>query len=307
MPSIRHIVTLLRRNAKPYVLSIPYYIDELRGIRTLSAFHDWVYFKFPFAFSFAPFPLYVTVEPTTICNFSCTHCWRLSSLEKRGVGSMPVEIFEKIIREASAAAKPPELLKIGGAGEPALHPHFRELMSSLDMLKKSGVKTYVYTNGTLFERFSSEEISRWNIDRIVVSVDGTDPDSYEKVRVGGNFHQLRKRVCEFREFRDQTSSKKPWIEIRHVILENETLRLLIDFRRDWLPPGDTVKFQRLMAVGKKASPVSIRVDRGTRRELPIEWTGNVPVSSGTYPIAGNIESQTIEELWLRFRDAVHTS
>ena len=297
-------MTLLRRKAKPVFLSIPKYVHELLQIRTASAFRDWVYFKCPFPFPLAPFPLYVTVELTTLCNFRCKHCWRLSSLEKRGIGSMAVRTFEKIVREIKAAKKPPSALKIGGAGEPALHPHFREVMSLLDMLKGSTVKSAVYTNGTLFERFSAHDITRWNINRIVVSVDGIDPESYEAIRVGGNYRQLRDLVSAFVDFRDHLSRQDPWIEIRHVIMEHETLKQLLRFRTNWVPPGDMVKFQSLNPVGRQARQPSIRRSRGIRRELPIEWNGNVPIYCGVGGFAGSLESQTMEELWFRIREHI---
>lgn len=295
-------MTFLRREARPYFLSIPEYIHELRQIRTASAFHDWVHFKFPFVFPFAPFPLYVTIEPTILCNFRCIHCSRLSALKKRGIGSMAVSMFEKVIREISAAKKPPNVLKMGGAGEPALHPHFHELMSLLDMLRGKPVHTLVYTNGTLFERFSAQDIIRWNIHRIVVSIDGIDAKSYERIRVGGNYRKLTKLVCDFRGFRDRSSGQKPLIEIRHVVMEDETLKELLRFRRHWIPPGDIVKFQSLYVVGEPGGQISVGANRTIRRELSIGWNGNVPLWGSANGYAGNSESQTIEELWLRIRD-----
>jgi wyosine [tRNA(Phe)-imidazoG37] synthetase (radical SAM superfamily) len=217
---------------------------------------------------------------------------------------MPVGTVEKIIKEISAAPKQPDVLKIGGAGEPVLHPDFQELMSLLDMLKESAVRTIVYTNGTLFERFSAQDITRWNMHRIVVSVDGIDPESYERIRVGGNYRKLRDLVCDFRDFRDHSSRQKPWIEIRHVTMEDETLKELLCFRRHWVPPGDTVKFQSLNPVGKESRLASALANRAIRRELPIEWNGDVPVVGSVKWFAGNLETQTIEKLWLRVRDSL---
>jgi pyruvate-formate lyase-activating enzyme len=295
---------MLRRAVAPIALSAPHYLHELKQIRTLSAFGNWVHFKFPFAFPFAPFTLYVTIELTTLCNLACIHCWRLSSVEERGIGSMPVGTFEKIIREISVAKKLPDVLKIGGHGEPVLHPCFEGLMRLLDLLRGTAVHTIVYTNGTLFERFSPQDITRWNIHRIVVSIDGIDPTSYESIRVGGNYHRLRDLVCEFRDFRDRASHQKPWMEIRHVIMEGETATQLLRFRRQWLPPGDTVKFQNFELGGREVRTASTRMDRGRRRELQIQWNGNVPIHGNLNRLAGSLESHTIEELWFRIRDSL---
>jgi pyruvate-formate lyase-activating enzyme len=284
----------------PFVLSTPHYIAELQQIDSLSALGNWIYFKFPFAFPVASVPLYVTVELTTLCNLGCPHCWRLGAIEQRGLGSMSVRTFEKIIEDISTAKNPPVVLKIAGAGEPVFHPHFEEFMSLLDGLKERGVHTIVYTNGALFEKFSARDITRWNIQRIVISIDGVDQESYEKIRIGGDYHKVRSLACGFRDFRDRLSSEKPWIEIRHVIIQEETVRQLFQFRGHWIPPGDTVKFQRLQPVSREVGNAfvpTVSDNRQIRRELHIQWNGNVPLSGGVDQFAGNVNSQSIEELW----------
>jgi len=298
------MISMLRR-VLPYVLSIPQYVYELKQIHSMTALRNWLYFKFPNLFSLPPFPPYITIELTTLCNLNCRHCWRPYSLQKRGVGSMTASSFEKIIEEINVSPHAPQVLKIGGAGEPALHHQFPEFMVALEPLMRRSVHTILYTNGALLDRFSPQEIMQWNITRLVVSVDGIDQQSYEQIRVGGSYCRLRQQVRNFREHRARTSPQKPWIEIRHVIMPGETLKHLLYFRRQWIAPGDTVKFQPVMdistrmRVGVNTSQAAKRTGRGIRRELPIEYDGNVPITDGTGRFAGNIASHTIEELWLR--------
>jgi wyosine [tRNA(Phe)-imidazoG37] synthetase (radical SAM superfamily) len=278
----------------------------------MAALRNWLYFKFPYPFSLPPFPPYITIELTTLCNLNCRHCWRPYSLQKRGVGSMAVSSFKKIIAEINVSPHVPQVLKIGGAGEPALHPQFPELMVALEPLKRRSVHTVLYTNGTLLDRFPPQEIMQWNIARLVVSVDGVDQQSYEQIRVGGSYCRLRQQVSNFREHRARTAPQRPWIEIRHVIMPGETLKHLLRFRRQWIAPRDTVKFQSLMdfstrtRVGVNTSQAAKRMARGIRRELPIEWDGNVPITDGIGRFAGNIASHTIEELWLRIAKICNT-
>jgi hypothetical protein len=299
-------INLLRRTTTPVVLSAPHYVHELRQIRTLSAFGHWLQFKFPFAFSFSPTPLYVTIELTTLCNLSCTHCWRLSSIKERGIGSMSIGTFGKIVKELSVMKRPPDVLKIGGSGEPSLHPQFQEAMSLLDMLRDRAIHVIVYSNGTFLERFSPRVIAGWNVHRLVISVDGIDRASYEQVRVGGDYRRLRKLVCEFRDFRDGSLHGRPWIEVRHVVMDDETAVQLLHFRRHWLPPGDTVKFQSLDATSMEARALFGLTSRGPFRELPIQWNGNVPIYNGCNGFAGNLETQSVEQAWRRIKGSLRT-
>lgn len=87
----------------------------------------WVYFKFPNLFPLIGFPPYVCVEFTNICNLSCDHCWRVAM--NRPEGYMEVSLFKKIVSEMSLHKN--SILKIGGAGEPGIHPRFRELTKLL--------------------------------------------------------------------------------------------------------------------------------------------------------------------------------
>jgi uncharacterized Fe-S cluster-containing radical SAM superfamily protein len=302
MVKLQRLTNLARISVKPYFLSIPYYANEIGHTRSYSALRNWVYFKIPFAFKKAAYPLYVTFEFTTRCNLGCTMCWRPNSLKTRGIGSMALSTFDKVIREFAAAKTCPCVIKIGGSGEPALHADFQEMMTTLDLLKKRSVKVAIYTNGTLFERFSTEEIMKWNLHRIGVSIDGLDRESYERIRIGGDYDKLIKLVRKFREERDRLSGPKPLIEICHTIVEDESLLQLMRFKRQWQPPADVVKFQSVHPVGKLAGPASIR---GTRRELPIQWNGNVPIYTRPGSI-GNVTSQSIDELWSDFAGITQT-
>ena len=104
------------------------------------------------------------------------------------------------------------------------------------------IRVFVYTNGSLLGKFSHREILEWNMHTLVVSVDGTDPDSYNHIRVGGDYGALRKQVEDSYTFRTSLTRKFPKIEIRHVMMPYETTSQLVDVRKNWLKTADTVKF-----------------------------------------------------------------
>jgi MoaA/NifB/PqqE/SkfB family radical SAM enzyme len=205
---------------------------------------------------------------------------------------MDVALFEKIVRELSL--RRPALLKIGGHGEPAIHPHFRELMA---LLAHHVFPTFVYTNGSLLQLFPYHEILSWGLHTIVVSVDGLDADSYKGFKIGGNYASLRKLVVDF--YKCKSSERRaPMLEIRHVIMPNETTRQLLRFRRTWLGTADTVKFNYLepaSGLSKIEDPSSPKC-RSIRRELTIHWDGSVPLC-GVYrrEHIGNVHDLTISE------------
>jgi len=279
-------------------LSIPHYFRELARIRRPSELYSYVYFKVPYFFPLMGFPTYLSIELTNNCNFSCKHCWRTA--KHRPVGSMDVALFEKIVREVSLHRSLREF-KLVGSGEPAIHPRFRELM---EISARHSMPTVVYTNGSLLRRFPHREILSWGLDTIVVSVDGIDPDDYGRIRIGGDYASLRKAVMDFYKCRESSRRKSPIIEIRHVIMPDETVSQLLEFRGTWLGTADTVKFNRLEPATDQYEfeDPSRPKCRGIRREMGIWWDGTAPLCPGYWrDFLGNVRDSTISELWRHSR------
>jgi radical SAM protein with 4Fe4S-binding SPASM domain len=278
------------RQIEQTVLSTPHYWKELQKLRSLRDLYSWIYFKFPFVFPLARFPLYISVETTNQCNLACGHCWR--SIMQRKVGMMRIGLFEKIVGEVSR--KKSITLKIAGSGEIALHPGCAEMFA---MLSGKDIRVFAYTNGLLFQRFSPEDLLQYNLNTIVVSVDGLDCASYERLRPGGKYQVLREGVTQFRQWRDRIGQNLPEIEIRHVIMPGETSKQLQEFRKDWLRLADTVKFNDLTSltpdkVNGRATPC-----RHIRREFNVEWDGKVRFCMNYPTYQGDLNNSTIEEIW----------
>jgi MoaA/NifB/PqqE/SkfB family radical SAM enzyme len=285
--------TLLRKFIKQVFFSMPHYLEELKEIRRPHDFYKWTYYKFPNFFPLADFPTYLSIELTNICNFSCKHCWR--SIMTRSIGSIEIDLFDKIIREATSHGL--GAIKISGAGEVALHPRFQELIS---LLSPHNIRATVYTNGTLLRLYSHREILEWNIHTLVVSVDGLDAKSYERIRIGGEYNPLRKSLSAFYNLRNNLRYRLPQIEIRHVIMPDETPAQLLEFRNNWLSMADTIKFNYLqpLKVDKILNQFRPRC-RDIRRESYVLWDGRVPLCGHEYKheYIGNVHSTSIKELW----------
>jgi radical SAM protein with 4Fe4S-binding SPASM domain len=292
-PDYAPLNTFLRRFIKQVFFSIPHYLEELKEIRRPHDLYEWTYFKFPNYFPLASFPTYLSIEATNICNFSCEHCWR--SIMTRSIGSIEIDLFDKIIREAVSHGL--STIKIAGAGEAALHPRFQELIS---LLSSHNIRGSVYTNGTLLRMYPHREILESNLYTLVVSVDGLDAKSYERIRIGGKYDPLRKSLSAFYNLRNHLKYRLPQIEIRHVIMPDETPSQLLEFRKSWLPMADTVKFNYLQPLkGDKIWNQFRPKCRDIRREFSVLWDGKVPLCQHEYKheYIGNVHSTSIKELW----------
>jgi len=287
---------LARRRLKQRLFSIPEYLREISLVRGKDDLYRWIYFKFPYAFPLADFPTRLTIELTNACNFKCPHCWR--EVMDRKVGFMEEDLFNKIVHELKPHKARTDL-KIIGLGEPCLHPHFREFMG---LLRHNSVSPLLYTNGTLLRLFSHEEILDWNIQRLVVSIDGLDARSYERLRAGGKYEVVRKDLQRFYATRKKLKFRAPEIEIRHVIMPDETSKQLMQFKKDWKGLGDGVKFNYLAPPWAREGVESNSRSkcRDVRREFYIEYDGRSPLCGYAYgrEHIGDLHRETIMQLWM---------
>jgi hypothetical protein len=53
---------------------------------------------------------------------------------------------------------------------------------------------------------------------------------------------MKKLVADFYEYRKSSGQRRPTLEIRHIIMPNETATQLLKFRSQWLTTADTVRF-----------------------------------------------------------------
>lgn len=285
-----------RRRRQQLLRSIPHYANELRRMRSLRDVRNWTYYKFPAHFRLREFPTAITLEITNECNFGCPHCPRTFLNANRDLGFMGLDVMAKLADEIAGRVSQ---VKIIGLGEGALHP---ELPAMLRTMTSRGIRLWLYTNGTLFERYSPAEIFSWELDGIVLSIDGTDEASFERLRVGGDYRRTRAALLEFSDARSQMEGPAPRVQIRHVIMPSETAAQLAEFKRDWLAlGGDTVKFNSLAPRYDRN-----RIDdlerppcRDIRREMHIRWDGRVPLCGygGDQEWIGDLRESSLQEIW----------
>jgi MoaA/NifB/PqqE/SkfB family radical SAM enzyme len=194
------------------------------------------------------------------------------------------------------------MLKIGGWGEPALHSDFGEMMSHcLDV----GVRTVVYTNGTIFERLTNSEILELKQATIVFSVDGHNGDEYNTIRVGGNYDRLRESIARLYELKKKGNSRFPILVVQHVVFPNDTSREIAAFRRSWITKSDMVDFciyNPFVPAGTLVENAFRRRCKRVKRELSILYDGVVPVCGPQSKYSecgevGNVVEGSIAEIW----------
>ncbi len=137
----------------------------------------------------------VYIEPTNRCNLDCVTCIRHSWHEP--MGEMRSEVFSRIVEGLKAFSLKPSVF-FGGLGEPLAHPHIVDMVSQMKAL---GCSVELITNATLLTKSLSKQLIDAGLDVLWVSLDGSTPESYKDVRLGGALPEVISNLQEFRKAR----------------------------------------------------------------------------------------------------------
>lgn len=130
------------------------------------------------------FPYFIDWAITAKCNLSCRHCRGTSKEE------LSTERAKKLIDEI-AELKPSWVIIEGG--EPLLREDLFEL---LGLIQQKQLEAHLITNGMLLTPKILTALKQLGV-RVMISIDGATPATYEAIRSGANFERVVKsaRYC----------------------------------------------------------------------------------------------------------------
>ena len=250
------------------------------------------------------FPLEVLVETTAHCNLRCSMCPQKDM--KREKGEISFELFKKIVDEM-AQKSPESRLWLAIMGEALLLGN--KLIEMIKYAKVAGIKSiHLNTNANLLNKEMSLKLIESGIDEIIIGMDAFTKDTYEKIRVGGDFHKTRENVEFLLSEKRQKQISRPKVIMQFIVMqvnENE----LDDYKSYWLSRGAIIKVRPKIGWGTAVETEDLTLPDSYRtfpcpmiiRNIAIHWDGTVANCSdadyeGLYP-AGNINDSTIEEIW----------
>lgn len=153
-----------------------------------------------------PLPRHIQLELTTSCNFNCVTCSRKGFNPSRLNRNMTLEELKTILKGLPDI----KMIQLQGEGEPFLNPHLPQL---LEYCKSRGIKVSTTTNGSLIEKHI--DLLKY-FYRIYFSIDSADPETFEKIRLGGSFQKTANNIKLAVEERNKNKYKQE-IMINSVI------------------------------------------------------------------------------------------
>ena len=165
----------------------------------------------------SPFPNVVYVSVNNVCNANCVMCdiglknknsSFYQNLIQNGRSELSLELLRKLL---SGVRKYRPIIHINST-EPLL---YRNLIAAIQLVKRAGLELWLTTNGILLEKWA-EELVTSGVDRIFVSIDGTE-EVHDKIRGSGCFAKAAAGIRAVRLQREKARSMVPTIQVNTTI------------------------------------------------------------------------------------------
>ena len=161
--------------------------------------YRYKYNMYPKLHKVGQFPPCVQIEPTSFCNFRCIMCYQadksFSNKSHGFMGFLEFELFKKISDQLEGNV---EAITFASRGEPTLNKDFLKI---LEYSKDKFLALKMNTNASMLNEKMIHGILSSDLQTIVFSIDEKDKETYEKIRVNGNFDKIIKNLEKFNEIR----------------------------------------------------------------------------------------------------------
>jgi len=167
--------------------------------------------KSPIAFGW---PHYAVIEATNSCNLRCPLCPTGQGVKGRPKGMMKFDNFKRIIDTIGIYLYS---VRLENWGEPLLN---NDLVAMVEYLTKNKIRSAFNTNLLTLNDLLSQRLIIAGLDHIKVSFDGTNQETYEKYRVGGDFRVLKENIERLARKKKALGRKNPFIELQYLVMKH---------------------------------------------------------------------------------------
>jgi len=217
------------------------------------------------------------------------------SLMPDNLGLMSWQTFDKIIQECAKYKCPS--IKFNWRGEPLIHPLLPEMVKIAKKYAKI-LEVQINTNGQLLTPDKSRLLTKAGIDRIIISIDGTTKETYEKIRIGGSWERLIVNLQNLRYL-----EPRPLIRIQTCDMPQNHNEIK-DFKDFWKFYADEVVVHQSFDPLKKKDATLKRKKKKRCpqlwQRLVVAWNGDIHpccVDWNSRGILGNINDISLKDAW----------
>ena len=250
-------------------------------------------------------PLFIMIEPSSICNFRCPMCPMNILNMRRAKSLLDYDTYSKVIREIGDTLVS---LVLWNFGEPFMNP---DLFRMIKTAKDYNIVVGISTNGSLIDSINARNLIKSGLDYLIVSVDGATRDTYSKYRKGGDFDKVIDNIKNLIQLKRQMGKNLPFVNMQ-CILMRDTVGEIKDFIALGRELGvDKVSFKKLHYVhllNEEIIPGSEYIREGSNEKFCfIPFISAVVLSDGSVlpccndlnsrHIMGNVTAYSFFDIW----------
>lgn len=187
----------------------------------------------------ADFPSVILLDNVNACNLKCSMCDHENMKQYRPIERMDMGLYRKIIDEIAVENPGARIWEIF-FGDPFL---LKDMPERIGYAKDKGLTDVVNnTNGVLMTPEKSEAFIKAGQDAIYVGIDAAKKETYDKIRVGGDFDRAVSNVLAYRDLLEKYGNPEQKIFVQFVVSEyNEDE--VEQFREFWTRERVNVKIR----------------------------------------------------------------
>lgn len=156
-------------------------------------------------------PYRYVIDPINVCNLRCPLCPTGLGILGRKRGMMALDKFQSLIDQISAYAY---LVELYNWGEPFLHPQIFEMVQYASS-KRIVVK--ISSNLNHFNQEMAVKTIDSGLDWLLISIDGSTQEVYEKYRRGGNLEKVFANIEMLAAEKKKRNVRHPFIVARILV------------------------------------------------------------------------------------------
>lgn len=251
------------------------------------------------------FPKVLLIDTISYCNLQCSMCVHKNMARKKGI--MPWNLFTKIIDEIAEVDRNIRVWLVFFGEALLLKSRKPSIFDMIGYAKNKGLTDVVLnSNANLLDEKAARELISSGLDAIYIGIDAFKPETYAKIRVGGNYKKVVQNVINLIDLKQLMKSDKPRVFVQFVEMEDNSneKEAFIDF---WKKQGATVKIRpKVSWAGLIDAPNLVLGDQDrwpcywAMQTMSITDTGKVvtcAVDLDAKYVAGDVNKQSLTEIW----------
>lgn len=251
------------------------------------------------------FPKVVLIDTVSLCNLRCSMCAHKQMKRKKGI--MSWNLFTKIVDEIAATDKNIRVWMVFFGEALILKKTKPNIFEMIKYAKNKGLSDAVLnSNANLLDCEAAQGLIDSGLDALYIGIDAFKPETYSKIRVGGNYQRTVNNVLALLELKQETNSRKPEVYIQFVEMDiNKDEKS--DFINFWKKHDVTVKIRPMVSWAGSIDAPNLILNNEDRwpcywamQTMSITDNGKVVICAvdldATF-VAGDVTKQSLKEIW----------